>query len=295
LAKGQCAPFSNTYTTTTSTDAALITVTAVGVSSGLSVNAQDDAAYTCPPPPLLLPELTVATACSTQTSRRTKISYSGQICNKGGEALKKLTLVNNQPKAKTAVKLSQTTLDAGQCLPYSGSYTRNGSGVFTYTVKATALSSVGGVTEQASASATCSAGQSCSPANWINLGGIGNGWYKYESGRKVGYVFSGAKTAGFTDLANLTLIEALPYHHFNDSLQTAAARLIKQAVAALLNAAHPQINYPLKNTQHIISQVNKALTSKSMAKIEALTQTLNTYNLLGGAPAICDAIPPPPC
>jgi hypothetical protein len=34
------------------------------------------------------------------------------------------------------------------------------------------------------------------------------------------------------------------------------------------------------------------LTSKNLATIQALTQTLNVYNLLGGAAAVCQADPP---
>jgi hypothetical protein len=161
-----------------------------------------------------------------------------------------------------------------------------------YTVTASARSSVGNLTGQASTSAACAVGQSCSPANWVNLGAI-NGWYKYKSSQKVGAIFSGAKTAGFTALANLTLLQALGNKTLKTALQTAAAQLIKEAIAALLNATHPNVKYPIKNAQTIINEVNAALTSKNLATIQALTQTYKSYNLLGGAPAICEASPPP--
>jgi hypothetical protein len=158
-------------------------------------------------------------------------------------------------------------------------------------VTASALSSSGGLLEKASASATCAIGQSCSPANWIGLG-LMNGWYKYKSNQKVGAIFAGAKTSDFTALAKLTLFQALRGNNQKSALQNAAAQLIKEAVGALLNAAHPNVGYPLKDPQSIITQVNAALTSKDVPTIKALTQTLKTYNLLGGAPAICEVNPP---
>ena len=78
----------------------------------------------------------------------------------------------------------------------------------------------------------------------------------------------------------------------NSALQTAAAQLIKEAIPVLLNAAHPNVKYPISNAQTIINQINAALTSKNLATIQALTQPYKSYNLLGGAPAICEAGPP---
>jgi hypothetical protein len=160
-----------------------------------------------------------------------------------------------------------------------------------HTVTASAHSSAGNLTGQASASATCALGQSCSPTNWISLGVV-NGWYKYKSTQRVSDIFSGAKTAGFTTLANLTLLQALNSRALTTTLQAAAAQLVKEAVAALLNATHPNVYYPIKDTQTIVKAVNTTLTSKNLATIQALTQTYKSYNMLGGAQAICEAMPP---
>ena len=55
--------------------------------------------------------------------------------------------------------------------------------------------------------------------------------------------------------------------------------LLRQAVAALLNARHPLVNYPL-TSQQIISSVNAALASGNAATIEALKNQLDAYNNL---------------
>jgi hypothetical protein len=56
--------------------------------------------------------------------------------------------------------------------------------------------------------------------------------------------------------------------------------LMKQAVAALLNAAHPSILYPLTPAQ-VISRVNTALASGNRATMVALAAQLESYNTAG--------------
>ncbi|MGE0681132.1 MAG: hypothetical protein AB7P69_09585, partial [Candidatus Binatia bacterium] len=291
LAKGDCQPFKHTYPPPPAKDSATVTVTAVGASSGLSVSGQANASYDCP---IILPDvaITVTTACQSPATRLgSPIYYTGEICNLD-DAVNRLSLMSNRPKGNTPIKLSKARLGTGECLIYKGSYRSSTSGLFNHTVMATAFSSSNNAVEaQAEASATCAVGQSCLPANWVSLVPV-NGWYKYKSAQRVDAVFSGAKTAAFAALAKLTLLQALGNKTLKTALQTAAAQLIKQAITALLNAAHPNVKYPIKDTQVIINQVNAALTSKNLATIQALTQTLNTYNLLGGAPAICEAAPP---
>jgi hypothetical protein len=60
-----------------------------------------------------------------------------------------------------------------------------------------------------------------------------------------------------------------------------ASGLMSAAVAALLNATHPRIAYPLTASQ-VISQVNSALASGNTNTIKSLTSTLTGYNNLGG-------------
>jgi len=54
--------------------------------------------------------------------------------------------------------------------------------------------------------------------------------------------------------------------------------LARHAVAALLNAAHPEVNYPMTQAE-IINAVQNAITSGGA---ESLKNTLEGYNQLGG-------------
>lgn len=56
-----------------------------------------------------------------------------------------------------------------------------------------------------------------------------------------------------------------------------ARSLVKEAVAALLNASHPEINYPLTQAQ-VISRVNVALASANRKTMLALAGHLATHN-----------------
>jgi hypothetical protein len=80
-------------------------------------------------------------------------------------------------------------------------------------------------------------------------------------------------------LDNNTLLQALSYQGGSD-LTGAAKILLRAAVAALLNAADPNIDYPLTTSQ-VIAQVNAALASGSRSTMLALASTLDANNNLG--------------
>ncbi len=61
--------------------------------------------------------------------------------------------------------------------------------------------------------------------------------------------------------------------------------LLRHAVAALLSAAHPDVDYP-QTTAAIISAVNAALASGNATTIENLKNQLESYNSKG-APGFC--------
>jgi hypothetical protein len=60
----------------------------------------------------------------------------------------------------------------------------------------------------------------------------------------------------------------------------AAQILLRAAVAALLNAASPNVDYPL-TTAEVISQVNAALASNNRNTMLAFASRLDSYNNLG--------------
>ena len=74
-----------------------------------------------------------------------------------------------------------------------------------------------------------------------------------------------------------TLIEALKYQGGED-LSGMAQTLLRAATAALLNAAHPEISYPL-SVAEVISSVNNALT-EDRDTMEDLKDQFDIYNNL---------------
>jgi hypothetical protein len=291
-----CVSYSGSYPTTTLSNSDVVTATGLGANSGIQVSAQDDAACGCS----VNPDITITTACSPAVAPiGSSLSFTGKVCSTGNVALGNVTVVSDKPKPNTNITLSKTTLSAlaagqtpgdAQCVTYSGSYKPSGSGSFSHTVTAGAQSLIGGVTDQASVSAACVIGQSCSPANWVGLA-VENSWIGYSPKQKVSSLFS--IPSGLSTLGNLTLLQILENPSATDALLRAASSLVKEAVAGLLNAAHPQVNYPIENTATIITQVNAALASGNVTTIKNLTTTFASYNKLGGAPAVCDTTPPP--
>jgi len=75
-----------------------------------------------------------------------------------------------------------------------------------------------------------------------------------------------------------TLIKALSYKGGKD-VSGMAQILLRAATAALLNAAHPEVNYPLTVTE-VISQVNTALATEDRDTMELLKNDLDGYNNL---------------
>jgi len=80
-------------------------------------------------------------------------------------------------------------------------------------------------------------------------------------------------------LDNRTLREALSFQ--GGSSTTGSARiLLRAAVAALLNSAHPGVNYP-RTTAEIIADVNAALASNNRSIMLALSSELDADNNFG--------------
>jgi hypothetical protein len=99
-------------------------------------------------------------------------------------------------------------------------------------------------------------------------------WVGYSPNQTVGSVFSGAGS-----LASRTLSEALDFKG-GSSLDGAKQNLLKQAVASLLNAAHPNVDFS-KSTAEVISEVNTALASNNRSTILTLANTLDLLNNAG--------------
>ena len=80
-------------------------------------------------------------------------------------------------------------------------------------------------------------------------------------------------------LDNATLRQALSFS--GGSGNTAAARiLLRAAVAALLNSAHPDLDYP-RTTAEVLADVNAALASNNRSTMLNLAAELDADNNLG--------------
>lgn len=114
----------------------------------------------------------------------------------------------------------------------------------------------------------------CTPGYWKNRGRRIGSWAAtgYTPGQSVDSVFSSASLS-------MTLLEALNGGG-GRGLEGAEKILLRAAVAALLNASHPDVDYSM-SAASIISEVNDALDSANRGTILSLATRLDDYNNLG--------------
>lgn len=99
----------------------------------------------------------------------------------------------------------------------------------------------------------------------------------YSTSQRLDSVF--VQIHHFPALASTTLLQALSFGGGSD-LQGAAEDLLKQAVAALLNAAHPNVDFP-RAPSTVVADVNNALASGSRSAMLDLASGLDADNNLG--------------
>jgi hypothetical protein len=116
--------------------------------------------------------------------------------------------------------------------------------------------------------------EGCTPGFWKQPQHL-DAWVTYTPGQTLESVFDVPDAFG---LDSVTLLEALSFEG-GPTTADAAEVLLRQAVAALLNAASPDVDYPLTEAE-IIAQVNAALASEDRATILALAEELDTFNNL---------------
>ena len=104
-------------------------------------------------------------------------------------------------------------------------------------------------------------------------------WTDFEPTDLVSSVFSSAGLAPYTDLGDATLLEGLSFKG-GHTIEGAAGILLRAAIAAVLNAAHPDVDYPL-SLSDIQTQVNSALDNQDRDTILGLASELDGYNNLG--------------
>ena len=130
-----------------------------------------------------------------------------------------------------------------------------------------------------------SCGEGCTPGAWKNrlldIGEWGPTGYSPDDKLGVGpnHPFEFPNISDYAQLKNKTLLEALDFPG-GDILTEKAQILLRAAVAALLNAAHPDVNYPM-SAGDVIAEVNAALASGDPATMLDLATILDGYNNLG--------------
>ncbi|HEX2174059.1 MAG TPA: hypothetical protein VHL09_16630 [Dehalococcoidia bacterium] len=115
----------------------------------------------------------------------------------------------------------------------------------------------------------------CGPGFWRSHG---QAWVLtgYTVGTAVGSVF--VEADGFPQLASMTLFQALGGGG-GPGTAGAARILLRAGVAALLNAAHPDLNYP-RSVDDVIADVDEALASNDRPTMLSLAAALDEDNNL---------------
>ena len=120
----------------------------------------------------------------------------------------------------------------------------------------------------------CWAEEGCSHGYWKNK------VLSWPAGYDTTDLLSAYFTLGSFASIDTSLLSAMQFSGPGNTTSDAARILMQQAVAALLNAAHPDIDYPLTEAQ-VVAQVNAALASGDRDTILALKDQLDEYNNLG--------------
>jgi hypothetical protein len=153
-----------------------------------------------------------------------------------------------------------------------------------YTPHAGDILAIVAVPEPRESDCQCTFFELCIPGNYE---GLTPGYWKniekhawpspYTPNTLVSSVFTGV--SHYSELTGDHLIDALQYQGGRGDIG-AARILLRSAVGALLNAAHPDINYPL-SPSIIIQDVNDALASHDRDTMLDLKDVLDGYNNLG--------------
>jgi hypothetical protein len=115
--------------------------------------------------------------------------------------------------------------------------------------------------------------EGCTPGFWKNHP---EDWEGFSTNQALASVFN---PAGLGGLGSTTLLDALKFK--GGSTVTAAKRiLLRHAVAALLNSAHPGVDFELTTAQ-VISAVNAALASNNRTTILRAKNRLARLNESG--------------
>jgi hypothetical protein len=230
--------------------------------------------------------IAVTKFCTDATALGQPINFNGTVRNCGTDALNAVTVVDDRGTPGNALDdvtvVGPIPLSVGESQPYSGSYTPGVSGPSTDTVTARGTGAISGLLVTAQASATCMVpppgGEGCTPGYWKQSQHF-DSWLAtgFLTNQSAGTVFSGL-AAACPALATKTLLASLQGgggSTFCEKVQI----LIRAGVAAVLNAAHPGIAYPL-TVAEIQTAVNAAIASGDATTVTNLGKDLDNNNNL---------------
>jgi hypothetical protein len=193
----------------------------------------------------------------------TEITYSGDPDRDGITIILYEAIPNNSGFIKSAVVEPPITIPVGETFYFFICYTADiALKPDTYLIKTEFIIEKGEDYE------------GLSPGHWRKHL---DQWHTYTPSETIHSVF--VINTVYLILSGTTFLQALTFRG-GPSLPGAAKIVLRSAVAALLNAAHPEINYPLSE-EEVISQVNSALASLNRGTLLSLAEILDTYNNLG--------------
>ncbi|MCC6075301.1 hypothetical protein ACFPTX_01620 [Pseudomonas sp. GCM10022188] len=281
LQVGESLPFNGSFTSGSPNSTDVVTATGQDVVTAQPVSDTETASCAAD----VAPGIAVTKQCVDATAFDQPILFNGTVTNTGNVALLGVTVVDdNGTPGDTS---DDVTFPIGDLAPqasanYNGSYSP-GTGTFTNTVLASGADAIVSGAFTATASATCVVPPpptgACTPGFWKNSVGS---WVGYSPSQTVDSVFSLPSGSISSELSGDTLLEALDYPGGGD-LVGAARILLRAAVASLLNASHPDVDFPLTESE-IVSQVNAALASGDRGTILTLASQLDNANNAGDCP-----------
>lgn len=247
-------------------------------SGGTAVTASDAACYFGFSPAIKIKKLTNGEDADTAPGPTLKVGnqvlWTYIVTNIGDVALSAVKVTDDKGVAVTCPK---TVLQAGESMTCTaagkavkGQYSNIGTAVGT---PANAPDVTASDPSHYYGKVTCD--QGCSPGYWKTHT---SAWTPtgYSPSQKINTVFSEANRYS---LGNSTLLDAL-YFSGGSDLQGAAKNLLRQAVAAALNASHSGVAYP-RTPAEVVADVNAALASNNRTTMETLTSALDHDNNLG--------------
>lgn len=279
LAPNESADYSGSFGASGSSSTDTVTASGSDLLTGTPVS--ETASATCSAD--VLPAIEVTKQCTDAPAFGMPILFDGSVTNTGNVTLLNVMVTDdNGTPGDTSddVVFNLGDLAPNESANYNGSYDPGVAGSSTNTVVAEASDAVDSSPVSASANATCAVPppgeEGCTPGFWKNSPAS---WVGYSPNQTVGSVFSLPAGVLNNQLSGNTLMQALNYGG-GDNLVGSAQILLRAAVASILNAAHPDVDFT-RTAAAVVIDVNTALGTKDRGTILALAAALDADNNLG--------------